>query len=321
MSKGIAFLGSLILDKVYTVSLYPQVGALTPIHAIEKSVGGLAANDAIDVKKLCPSVPCYTVGRVGNDGDGEFVLDFIKSAGVDVSMVKRVDGEATAFTDVISIAGGQRTFFTYSGANAGFGYDDVPWDSLECDILHLGYFLLLDKIDAGDGEKILKEASRRGIKTSIDLVSEDSDRYSIVVPVLKYVDYLIVNELEAGALAGIKATNDNLVEIASKLLELGVRDRVIIHCPGKGVCVSREGATELPSYKLPDGFIKGTAGAGDAFCSGALLGLLEGKGDREILEYAQLAAISSLRSVDCTSAVESIETLRKSFGDLRRIGE
>ena len=174
MSKGIAFLGSLILDKVYTVSLYPQVGALTPIHAIEKSVGGLAANDAIDVKKLCPSVPCYTVGRVGNDADGEFVLDFIKSAGVDVSMVKKVEGEATAFTDVISIAGGQRTFFTYSGANSGFGYDDIPWDSLECDILHLGYFLLLDKIDAGDGEKILKEASRRGIKTSIDLVSEGS---------------------------------------------------------------------------------------------------------------------------------------------------
>jgi sugar/nucleoside kinase (ribokinase family) len=169
-----------------------------------------------------------------------------------------------------------------------------------------------------DGLKILKEAEKRGIKTSIDLVSEHSDRYKCVLPTLPFVDNLIVNEVEAGALAGIEPTDDNLVKIAERRLELGVKDRVIIHSPKIGLVKTRENLTVLPSYELPSGFIKGTTGAGDAFCSGALLGIYEGLSDLEILEYASLAAIASLRAVDATSAVEEISVLKNTLGNLPR---
>lgn len=317
--SGIAVAGSILVDKIYTISAYPNAGELTQIRSITQAVGGLVPNNGIGLKKLCPSLSVFAIGKVGNDKQGDFVLKALQNNGVDTSGVRVACGETTSFTDVMSITGGQRTFFTYPGGSAAFGYDDIDWDSLTCKMLHLGYFLLLEKVDCGDGLRILKEAQARGIKTSIDLVSENSDRYTAVIPCLPYVDNLIVNELEAGKLCGMEPTEENLPRIAKKLLDMGVRERVIIHTPALGICASATDCISLPSYRLPAGFIKGTTGAGDAFCSGALIAIDQGKSDREILEYAQTAAIAALRTPDATGGLEPLSTLFGTFENFERI--
>ena len=76
------------------------------------------------------------------------------------------------------------------------------------------------------------------------------------------------------------------MEIAKKLKDYGVQERVIIHTPEVGVCVSENGVQLVPAYQLPENFIVGTTGAGDAFCAGALIGIYQGKTDKEILEFA-----------------------------------
>ena len=75
---------------------------------------------------------------------------------------------------------------------------------------------------------------------------------------------------------------------------------------------------ETVIYDLPDGFIVGTAGAGDAFCSGALLAIERGLSDTELLEYAMLAAAASLRSADGTGAVKELSVLKEELKDLKR---
>lgn len=310
--KGIAVVGTVLVDKIYGISAYPDAGELTHIRSIDRSVGGLVPNDGIDLKRLAPELDVVAVCKVGDDGDGQFVIDTLKNNGIDVSGVKVAEGETTSFTDVMSIIGGQRTFFTYPGACASFGCDDIQWDELDVKMLHLGYFLLLDKVDNGDGMKILKKASELDIKTSIDLVSENSDRYSLVIPCLPYVDNLIINETEAGNMTGIEPTEENLEAIADKLLEMGVRERVIIHMPMLGICKSKDGKySTMPSVDVPRDFIKGKTGAGDAFCSGALLGIHNGVSDEEILEYAQVAAMASLRTADASSGIEELSKLRE----------
>lgn len=316
--NGISVAGSILVDKIYAISAYPNVGELTQIRSITQAVGGLVPNNGIGLKKLCPDLNVFALGKIGNDELGEFVLGELQKNGVDTSGVRVCEREKTSFTDVMSITGGQRTFFTYPGGSAAFGYDDIDWDALTCKMLHLGYFLLLDKIDKGDGLRILKEAKARGIKTSIDLVSEKSDRYSAVLPCLPYVDNLIINELEAGKLCGIEPTEQNLPTLAKKLLDMGVGERVIIHTPSMGVCMSATDCTCLSSYRLPEGFIQGTTGAGDAFCSGALIAINQEKSDREILAYAQTAAIAALRTPDATSGLEPLSLLFKTFKNLER---
>ena len=304
MREGIAVAGTVLVDKLNEISAYPACGELTKILGTTLVVGGAVANTGIDIKRVDPSIPVKAVGKIGSDSEGDFITRVLGENGLDTSLLKRGD-MPTSFTDVMSIVGGQRTFFTYPGACADFGVDDVDFDKLDVRMLHLGYFLLLDKVDSGDGLKILKRAKACGIKTSIDLVSENSDRYGIVKECLEYTDNVIINEHEAGMIAGIEPRSENLEKIARKIKKMGVSERVIIHMPEVGACLSDNGFFTLPSLDLPKGYIKGTTGAGDAFCAGALIGIYRDLDEIEILKLAAKAAAASLSAPDSISGVRS----------------
>lgn len=317
MRTGIAVAGSILVDKLNEIPAYPREGELTQIRTASLAAGGCVPNVAADLKKLSPTLEITALGKIAADEAGRFVSEQLKKHGVETSLIKS-DGDKTSFTEVMSVSGGQRTFFTYAGASARFGYEDVPFERLNAKMLHLGYFLLLDKVDGGDGERILKRATECGIKTSIDLVSENSDRYSLVLPCLKYTDNLIINEVEAGNLTGIEPDTANMKRIVEKLKGLGVKERVIVHCPEYGVCLSEDGFTVVPSYDLPKGFIQGTTGAGDAFCAGALTAIYEEKSDGEILRFASACAVATLSAVDATSGLKSKEEIIESHRGLKR---
>ena len=310
--KGIAVAGSVIVDKINQISAYPNAGELTQIRSIQNAAGGCVPNVALDLKKIAPQLAVSAIGKIGNDAEGEFVTDILKAGGVSTTGLAVKPDEKTTFTEVMSVPGGQRTFFVYPGAGADFGIADMDFDAIDAKILHLGYFLLLQKVDDGDGLKILQKAKEVGLETSIDLVSENSDRYSLVQPCLPYTDYLIVNELEAGKLAGMEPTEENLEGICWKLMALGVQKKVIIHMPERSVCMSEKGYSSLGSYILPDGYIQGTTGAGDAFCAGALIGIYNGWEDMEIMEFASACAVMALSSPDATSGMKE-ETEIKAF--------
>ena len=316
MRKGIMVAGSVLVDKINVIAAYPKTGELTQIKEVKRSVGGLVPNVGIDLKKIAPDLDVYACGKVGNDAEGDFVKAEFARCGLDTRGLVTDESEKTSFTDVMSVAGGERTFFTYAGACARFGADDVDLDAIPAAMLHLGYFLLLDKIDNGDGVKILKKAKEKGVRTSIDLVSENSDRYRLVLPCLPYTDNLIINEIEGGSLAGIEPQKENVRKIAETLKKMGVGERVIIHLPEFGACCSDSGYTEIASFSYPKGYIKGTTGAGDAFCAGALYGIYNGYSDKEILEFASMAAAVSLRAPDAVSGMvdhDGIRELCKAF--------
>ena len=302
--------GSILVDKINEIGAYPKAGELTQIRALSRAPGGLVPNTGCDIHILDPEISVAAFGAVGDDDDGRFAVAELKRRGLDTAGVVVKKSAATSFTDVMSIPGGERTFFTYPGASADWGFDDFPFDLVsEGDLVLLGYFLLLAKVDAGDGLRILKELKRRGAETSIDLVSENSDRYGLVRECLPYVDHLIVNEIEAARIAG---TEGELKDVATKLLELGVRKRVIIHMPEKGVSLLKDGTwTEVLSVKLPEGFIKGKTGAGDAYCAGCLVGIFNGLPEREILALGGTAAVGALSAPGAVDGMRSVAELKK----------
>ena len=309
--NGISVAGTVLLDKINSITAYPESGELTKINSISLGVGGCVPNVACDLKKIRPELGVYAMGKIGDDSDGRYIVDYLNASGVDTSKITVDPSDNTSMTQVMSVVGGQRTFFTYPGTSSTFGYSDIDFNSLDTKILHLGYFLLLDKIDNGDGLKILKEAKERGIETSIDLVSENSDRYSIVLPCLPYTDYLIINELEASKLTGIEPTNENLEKISRKLMALGVKKKVIIHKPDLATALSDQGFTVVSSFEVSRDEILGTTGAGDAFCAGALIAIYDNRSDKEILEFASSVALVSLFAPDATSGIVTEEEINK----------
>ena len=308
---GIVVAGTVIVDKINEISAYPQSGELTQIRSIQTAIGGCVPNVALDLKRIDPSLEISAVGTIGDDEEGAFVTETLQKGGVSTDGLTVLPSEKTSFTDVMSVAGGQRTFFTYAGASAKFGSEHMQFEANCPKILHLGYFLLLERVDNGEGLKILQKAKALGIETSIDLVSENSDRYNLVKPCLPYTDYLIINELEAGKLTGIEPCVGNLKEMALRLKEMGVQKKVIIHMPECAVCAGEEGYICVPSYALPEDYIQGTTGAGDAFCAGALIGIYHGWSDEEILSFASASAVMALGSPDATSGLRTMEEIRQ----------
>ena len=120
MKNGIAVAGSILVDNINEISAYPKAGELTKIKKVQKAVGGCVPNVAVDLKKICPDLTIKAVGKIGCDENGEFVKNTFIQNGVDCDFIKYSD-DKTSFTEVMSVSGGQRTFFTYPGASADFG--------------------------------------------------------------------------------------------------------------------------------------------------------------------------------------------------------
>ena len=314
MKNSIVFCGNIIIDQVKMISRWPDKGMLVPISSVKRAVGGSVSNTAIDLKTLDPSVDVKALGKVGEDDNGDFVVRFLEEKGVDCSQVTKIAERPTSFTDVMTVEGtGERTFFNLHGADSALVPEDVDVAKLDCGIFHFGYLLLLDGMDAPDDEygtkaaRLLARVQAAGIKTSVDIVSEQSDRFArIVRPALRYCDYCVINEVEGALATGRKP--DDLKGVCEGLFELGVRERVVVHCPEVGVTMGRDGDfVRVGSLKLPSGWIKGTVGAGDAFCAGTLYSLLKGFDPEKTLRLASCAAAMNLTVADSVSGAKSFD--------------
>lgn len=163
--------------------------------------------------------------------------------------------------------------------------------------------------------EVLGRAQAAGLKTSIEAVSEDSDRFAkIVLPALKHVDVCIMNEFEAGRVTGRKIRQGEALDRSElrgameSLLEKGVRESVVVHFPEGGCMLNRSGAWhEHGSIVLPKDYIRGAAGAGDAFTAGILLGWHDNQPPTEQLRYAVCAAAANLSDQTCTGGLRPLE--------------
>ena len=331
--RGLLAGGNWIIDQVKLIDVYPQPEQLGNIRGQSQGTGGAPYNVLIDLARTGAPFPLMGAGLVGNDSLGEQILDDCRQHKIDVRHLSATPKAPTSYTDVMTEQGhGRRTFFHARGANALWRGDDLDFAKARPRIFHLGYLLLLDALDDPDAKfgtkaaRLLAAAQAAGIKTSVDVVSEDSDRFSrIVSPALKYVDYCILNEIEAGKTAGfrIRQTDGGLDTVALRhaagaLLQQGVRELVVIHFPEGAFARTRKGDDAWQSsLKLPPKYVRGTAGAGDAFCAGVLLGLHEGWDLQKCLLTGVCIAAASLADPTCTAGVKSLHSsiaLAKKFG-------
>ena len=323
MEHGIAFAGNILADNVKKIDVWPEQGMLCNIREIAPGVGGLVPNTCGSLAVIDPSVPLYAIGLTGDDENGRFVRQRMASLGIDISGVQVLKDGVTSFTDVMTCIGtGERTFFHSRGTNALFGPEHIDLDHMTADILHLGYAMLLDRFDAEDPEygtvmaRVLHDAQARGIRTSIDVVSDSSGRFEkVVVPALKYCTYVILNEVEASLVTHIPVRRedgsldeDALRSICAKMLDFGVQELIAIHAPEGGWCMDAERRfCAVSSVPVPKSFIKGKVGAGDAFCAGMLYGIYKGWEPEKCLRFGGCTAAACMSEPDSLSGMRNAE--------------
>ena len=319
MREGICVAGNMIVDITYPVEGWPRQGELVHIHdGITRSTGGAVCNVVVDLAKLDPELRLFAMGRIGDDAEGDLILKTLGGyRNIDTGSVLR-DG-ISAFCNVMAdVRNKQRTFFTYMGANARFCEADIDWDSVTANIFHIGYILLLDALDQPDDvygsrmARLLHAAQTHGLKTSIDVVSEASDRFRrLVPPALKYTDYCVINEYEAEQTTGVRLRDDggaliegNLPEALRTMKRMGVSTWAVIHAPEGGFGLDEAGNyIRRGSLILPEEYIKGSVGAGDAFCAGVLYGAEKTWTLEKAIDLGIAAAAASLSDTSATGGV------------------
>ncbi len=320
---GIACGGVWVVDTVKVIDHYPQENSIAYVSEMTRGGGGLAHNVVIDLAAFDSSLPLHALGLLGNDSYGDYLAGLCRNfPNINLDQLRRTDKEFTSYTDVFSVKGaGRRTYFHYKGTNRLFQPHHVDIEHLPVKMFHLGYLLLMDSMDLPDPEfgtvaaRFLSQLQNAGIRTSIDLVSEDSDRFSrIVPPALKYTDYCIINDWEAEKLTGIplrtsgKLVSGNLEKIGRAILNFGVKELVVIHFPEGGYLISRDGPEILqPSLAVSEEFIVGSAGAGDAYCAGILYGIYQGWDHRRTLRFATCAGAMNLSDLTTTGGSKSCQ--------------
>ena len=316
--RGILTGGTWCLDRNKLVTHWPDEDGLAEIVDESSSGGGSACNLAIDIKKLDADLPVTTIGLIGDDADGRLLLVEAEQHGIDHQRMTVSDSGPTHYTDAFaSQRTGRRTHITNFGVSVQLTPDH--FDLADCDqrFLHLGIIGVHEVMDypwhdeANGWVAVLRDARNRGFKTNLELAGSAPEKLaSITRPCLPFLDVLIVNDNEIGAISGIKTMRDGktdpdaCIDAASVILDLGSPSLVAVHFPEGAIVVTREGQVyRQPSLQVPDDVIVGANGAGDAFAAGFLYGLHVDWSLDDTLSLAHAAAAASLRHMSTTAAV------------------
>jgi sugar/nucleoside kinase (ribokinase family) len=316
---GIVAAGNWIVDHIKIIDVYPVEKSLANIKRETMGNGGAPFNVLKDLSRLGAEFPLRGLGLIGDDTDGQWILEECRVNRINTDGLKNIEGAHTSYTDVMSVEStGQRTFFHQRGANAFFGVENIDVRKSNEKIFHLGYLLLLDELDKVDisgrtgAVRVLDAAKQSGLKTSVDTVSEDSDRFkAVVLPALPYVDYLFLNEFEAGRCTGVDLRQDipgrqALRTAAERLLQDGVKEWVLIHFPKGVFALSAQGEEIVQgAVMLPKDGVVSTVGAGDAFAAGTLWGIHEDWDMQRSIRLGVCAAAACLLEVSCSDGIKS----------------
>jgi sugar/nucleoside kinase (ribokinase family) len=308
--QGITCAGNWIVDRVKLVDLWPREEGLANVLSETRGGGGGAHNVCIDLARMGAPFPLRAVGMVGDDEDGKWLLAVAFQNRVDITGLHKTKEAATSYTDVMTVkATGRRTFFHSRGA--GRLLQPRHSEAGPSRLLHLGYLLLLDGIDAA-ASQVLQRVRAKGVKTSVDLVSAERSRYrEVVLPALEHVDYLFLNDFEAGECAERSLrTSDGRPDqdaIRKAAGALWRQNLVVIHMPEGAFAKSPEGELWVPSKPVTS--VVSAVGAGDAFAAGVLYGLHEGWTVQQSLDLGHLAAAACLGHETTTGGLRPVAEL------------
>lgn len=274
----------------------PQAGQLVAVEPFRRSAGGCAANVAIDLAKQGVSVE--VAGCVGRDAAGDIVLNELQAAGVGCGHIRRVDDGPTSETVILLATGQDRRFIHNFGANARFSVEHIdPNWVCGLKVFYLGGLFALPGIDTRELARLLGHARAQGVTTVIDVVIAQSFKcFDRLEEVLRQADYFLPNEDEARIMTGETSPSDQLRAIS----KLGAGCTIITR-GGDGVLAGRgDESWELPAYpaKAID-----PSGAGDAFCSGIITGIIRGWDMPRMLRYGSVLGATATQSLGTTAGV------------------
>ena len=255
-------------------------------------LGGSSSIFAFNLARLGAKVGF--AGVVGDDFFGNYVLERLRFAGVDVSRLRRSRQVKTSLT-IWCRNGAKRAGITFSGTIALLRARDIPAEALKsARHLHVGSYFLLDSFIPG-AAGVFRRAQRLGLTTSLDCNYDPAEAWdSGIRRVLKFTDIFFPNETEALRIANCR----DVGLAASELARLARIVAVKLGARGALVCTGGR-QFRVPAVKTR---IVDTTGAGDSFDAGFLACFLKGGSIEESAHAGVIAGARAVTAVGGTGA-------------------
>ena len=241
-------------------------------------IGGGGTNTSVAFSRL--GLRTGYIGKVGNDKNGEKVLDLLREEKI-IFLGNKVKKETSGFSVVLISEKLNRSILTYKGINNEINSKDIK--KFRTNWLYLSSLMgksLETQI------KLSKKLKRNGTKIAFN-PSEYLIRRVNLKPLLKLCDVLIVNKEEASLLTkkedklkGISDMGPNIVAITD--------ERRTVYC--------YDGINTY-SIKPPKLKVVEKTGAGDAFAAGFVAGLIKKKPIKYCLKLGVREAGAVIRHV------------------------
>jgi ribokinase len=276
--------GSANMDLVVTCNRFPHPGETVFADSFATYPGGKGANQAVAAAKLAGEV--LFVARLGVDSFGDDLEAHLRASGVSVDHLIRDDREPTGIAVISVDRNGQNEILVASGCNMTLSSDDL--------------FVRGEAFDRAHVVLLQLEIPAQTVSTAVKL-AHDKERTVVLNPapatdlpdqLLRMVDYLTPNELEAAALSGTEITGiESARDAGRRLLDRGVRN-VIITLGAVGAL--RMNQAEFQLVKAPSVEVADSTAAGDAFSGAFARALSWGWPDALAVEFAVRAASFSV---------------------------
>ncbi len=288
MAIRIVVAGEIYLDQVLTgFTAWPQPGEEAFATALTREAGGGAPQTAAGLARLGQDVTL--MGPVGKD---PWVRQRLEQLGLRTSGLREHATEPTGTTVAVSMPG-ERSFFTYRGANRDV--EAVLRSVSEADHLHIA---------AVCDAELLCWLCKRAKTVSVDAGWNPEWLYQEAVQhALRHVSWFLPNEIEAAALTGESQPQ----AMVQRFDELGIRAAVKLGATGSAAWESGR-YLQVPSIRVE---AADTTGAGDCFDAGFLDAWLRGEPLAECLRAGNICGALSTREVGGMRGFPTREEMNK----------
>ena len=272
--------GSLNIDYVYDVPHFITRGETLATTSLNTYTGGKGLNQSVALAKA--GLEVYHAGAVGSEG--LFLLEELRAAGADTRYINILPDVRTGHTIIQKNVDGDNCILLYGGANRQITEEQIDET--------------LADFSAGDALVLQNEIS------GLEYLAGQA-RESGIIPVFKYADYLLLNEIEAGQFLNEDISHMTPEGIAWKLREALPTAKIVLTL-GLNGSVYSDGAVTFHQEAVKVQAVDTTA-AGDTFTGFFLAGVFGGKGAEWAMKFAAHASAIAVTRHGAAPSVPSRE--------------
>lgn len=283
------------------IAMCEVYGGKMEVEQVEIVSGGGATNCAVSLSRK--ELKTAVIAEMGNDPQALLIHRDLEEAGVETRFLVQEPHETTAVSVILIAEDGGRSIMVHRGASAMLTKHDLPWDDLETRWMHVS--------SLGGNMELLKDivkwAKQKRVRLSLNPGLKEIEHREKLLALVPEIEILFINRDEARELWGIDYSDESLWKSSQAL-------------PGAHVTVITDGAR---GGKVSDNgkvyFYEGekvkkvvdTTGAGDAFASGMIAGVLYGKNYQVAVEWGRKNATSVLKHVGAKKGLLTLSEVNR----------